>query len=152
MADSRNQPELETLDYKPKCESVTVKSNEGIPVTVHLPKQAVNAPPATLGFNSVVIKPETRVNKAEDQPLQESKMSLEEAEATAQEYFKTSEQPNLKIILEIEWLISQVDENLYKLDKQAIGSMKLKVLVRKALEEIDLFQKTTSFELRKAFE
>ncbi len=50
MTDSRNQPELETLDYRS-------------PGAI---EQPASAPPATLGMNSHVIKPELRVNKAED--------------------------------------------------------------------------------------
>ena len=46
MNDSRNKPECECAD----C---------------NLPEPA-NRPPATMGFNSAVIKPETRVNKTED--------------------------------------------------------------------------------------
>ena len=58
-----------------------------------------------------------------------------------------SEQPNknLMIIKEIEGLMSQVNKKL--------KIMKCQLSIKtQALEEIDLFQKTTLFELRKAFE
>ncbi len=63
MTDSRNQPELENLGYEPECECVGCKEE----------KQAASAPLATLGFNSHVIEPESRVNKVEDvsQPLEQ---------------------------------------------------------------------------------
>ena len=59
MTDSRNQPELETLDYKPEGTSRRFICQCGDICKA-------NRPPATLGMNSHVIKPETRVNKAED--------------------------------------------------------------------------------------
>ncbi|KKK68598.1 hypothetical protein LCGC14_2942480 [marine sediment metagenome] len=65
--------------------------------------------------------------------------------------YRATEQPNLKIIEEIEGLISQVNEKLYQLPE--IKVMKCQLTLRgKALEELDLFQKTTLFELKKAFE
>ena len=62
------------------------------------------------------------------------------------------EQPNknLMIIEEIEGLMSQVNEKIDGLrnDKNFMQQTEVSL----ALEEIDLFQKTTLFELRKAFE
>ena len=63
------------------------------------------------------------------------------------------EQPNqsIMIIEEIEGLISQVNDKLDELDGGHYACVKA---VKKAqvLEEINIFQKTTLFELRKAFE
>ena len=60
------------------------------------------------------------------------------------------EQPNqnLMIIEEIEGLMSQVNEKIRELPFNSTNSPKIST----ALEEIDLFQKTTLFDLRKAFE
>lgn len=62
------------------------------------------------------------------------------------------EQPNLKIIEEIEGLISQVNDKIAKLALSDLGVDKGYSEIMKASEEIDLFQKTTLFALRKAFE
>ena len=67
------------------------------------------------------------------------------------------EQPNknLMIIEEIEGLMSQVNEKLESLPTQEIPINKWnkqKHYKNQALEETDLFQKTTLFDLRKAFE
>lgn len=135
--------------------------------------------PATMGFNSAVIKPETRANKAEDaeQPSQQEcdVAMVEGFEHSISEQPKTCncvesrhlegaiacpdcaeiEQPNLKIIEEIEGLMSQVNNKLDKLD---VGSVKEDAMPKKykaraeAYEEIDLFRKTTLFNLRKVFE
>lgn len=63
------------------------------------------------------------------------------------------EQPNqnLMIIEEIEGLMSQVNEKLYQLEEPWKYNYTTPEK-SKALEEIDLFQKTTLFELRKTFE
>ena len=64
-----------------------------------------------------------------------------------------TEQPNqnLMIIKEIGGLLSQVNDKLYKLPETKI--MKCQLTLRgKALEEIDLFEKTTLYELQKEFE
>ena len=120
MTDSRDQPDLETLGYR----------NEECPA---------NHSSAPMGFNSAVIKPETRANKAEvaDQHLDQPNQ-------------------NLMIIEEIEGLISQVNEKIGKLNISGNNEMlinsKALNLAQMASEEIDLFQKTTLFELRKAFE
>lgn len=137
---SINKPELETLEYKPNlpgrehdktCECLDCQANYGIGKRAI--QQSASAPPATLGFNSHVIKPETRANKGEDvsQPLE-----------------------NLKIIEEIEGLISQVNDKIHKLTftHESSNITRKQTLWLQALEDIDLFQKTTLFELRKAFE
>jgi len=61
---------------------------------------------------------------------------------------------NIKIIEEIEGKISQVYEKLNDLYQEQIGLSRASStkIAAQALEEIDLFQKTTLFELRKAFE
>lgn len=66
---------------------------------------------------------------------------------------KKIEQPNhnLMIITEIEGLMSQVNEKLEKLEVWHYVT-KQKPLRSQALEEIDIFQKTTLFELRRSFE
>lgn len=131
--------------------------------------QSVSAPPAPMGFNSAVIKPETRVNNGK---VAECKT----CEDTKEKTFETikmkngkayigkdsincpdcqPEQPNqnLMIIEEIEGLLSQVNDKLNKIEviftTENPKPWQAKDL---ALEEIDLFQKTTLFELRKAFE
>ena len=121
MTDSRDQSEFEIVDYK-------------------TPKPST----APMGFNSAVIKPETRVNKAED---------VEENVSFYPLSCDKPDQPNqsLMIISEIEGLVSQVNERLEKLDGGHYACVKA-VKKGQALEEIDLFQKTTLFELRKAFE
>ena len=94
--------ELETLDYRP-------------PGAIEKP---ASAPPEVMGFNSVVIKPEARINKIEDagQPLVEKTYPLKEPLKDGQKPIcgDKCEQPNLKIIEEIEALISQVRGNLDK--------------------------------------
>ena len=153
MSDSRDKPELETLDYKP-------------PGTI---EQPTSAPPAFMGFNSAVIKPETRVNKAEDagQHLEQPKCKTCEDTREIEEQAECGntilgdcpecqpDQPNqnLMIIEEIEGLMSQVNDKLYLINN-GLNSLKLQGLKEKhkALEEIDLFQKNTLFKLRKAFE
>ena len=197
MADSRDKPEIETLSYRNK----------------ECPAKPSSA---TLGFNSAIIKPETRVNKTENvdqalEPLEFPKMckntkkiikACKQVIQSADDYdndvmttpitvvqaceqlnclletlkkeaeqgmvkmgFKDGKQPeqpnqNLMIIEEIEGLMSQVNDKLGELkaltfivntdSKKSI--FKGPILISQALEEIDLFQKTTLFELRKAFE
>ena len=111
-------------------------------------KQSASTSPAAMGFNSAVIKPEMRANKVEDagQHLQESLCRESEPE-----------QPNkdLMIIEEIEGLMSQVNEEVEQLEAPIATDSTINKrleLKRQALEEIDLFQKTTLFKLRKAFE
>ncbi|MCK5016940.1 MAG: hypothetical protein KAS32_07690 [Candidatus Peribacteraceae bacterium] len=120
---------LESLDGKP-------------PGAIEKPASAL---PAPMGLNSAVIKPETRINKTED----------------AEQPIKTGcaipvDQPNqnLMIITEIEGLMSEVNERLDEIiitDKIPGDSVR-KLRKSQALEEIDLFQKTTLFDLRKDFE
>lgn len=121
MADSRDKPELETLSYR----------NKECP-----------AKPSSVGFNSVVVKPEVRVNsrKVAGQPNQTRKGNIEGQ--------------NLMIIEEVEGLMSQVNEKIHKLTflHNTSDVTKKQTLWSQAIEEIDLFQKTTLFELRKAFE
>lgn len=125
--------QLETLDYKPECECVACKEE----------KQPTSAPPATMGFNSVIIKLETRAKKGKvaDQHLQESLCRETEPEQPNQ---------NLMLIEEIEGLMSQMNDKLWEIPLET--SDKRNLLIRQTLEEIDLFQKTTLFDLRKSFE
>ena len=155
MADSRDKPDLETLSYR-KEECSTKPSS------------------APMGFNSAVIKPETRVNKAEDaeQPpkqskdknckyaksdmtpcyLRDGKMALLAAGVCvgcshSVQYLEQPEQPNqnLMIIEEIEGLISQANEKMYDLPIHPARSM--------AIEEIDILLRiTVRKQLREAFE
>ena len=113
MADSRDKPELETLDYKPHKDD--------------------------RGYGMDLIPAE----KPDEDEL--SKLAGEQ-DAVGQ----LTEQPNknLMIIEEIEGLMSQVNEKIRALDFNSKNSPRISL----ALEEIDLFQKTTLFELRKAFE
>ena len=73
------------------------------------------------------------------------------------EFIKTSrtEQPNqnLMIVKTIEGLIGVVNHNLGKLNENTkMLSCHRNSLILQALEEIDIFQKTTMHDLRKAFE
>ncbi len=151
MSDSRNQPDLETLDYRaPTTEKLGKESYES---------HHFERPPETLGMNSRVIKPGVRANKAEDaehtlKAYKPPKCALADDNGgilANPEHM----QPNLKIIEEIEGLISQVNEKLCKITTLS-GEGRLTVrrtqLKGQALEEIDLLQKTTLHELRKAFE
>ena len=67
---------------------------------------------------------------------------------------QTLEQPNqnLMIIEEIEGLMSQIDKRIWKLMDNKSLSDKQTEETSTAVEEIDLFQKTTLFELRRCFE
>ena len=65
------------------------------------------------------------------------------------------------LLNEIEILASELNDKIGKLEDNLINSDELaqkqppykrKQIIDKALEEIDLFQKTTLFDLRKAFE
>lgn len=91
--------------------------------------------PATNGKTTPIIEPETRV---------------ENSEVVGQSF----EQPNQNLMLleETEGLLSQVNDKLYKLANDIPFSSKITGLRDKALEEIDLLQKTTIHDLRKAFE
>ena len=64
------------------------------------------------------------------------------------------EWPNqsLMIVKTIQSLITVVNDNLGKLDVLSIGSTKHKVLIRQALEEINLFECTTLNKLQKEYE
>lgn len=87
------------------------------------------------GKNTPVIKPETKVNKTE--------------------IWEPPDPPNknIMIIEEIEGLMSQVNEKLCKLSRSTFNLSDGKSLsAGRAIEEIDLFQKTTLFDLRKTFE
>ena len=120
-----------------------------------------------MGFNSAVIKPETRSNKAEDaeQPKVCNCVESLHLEGAVLCPDCQPEQPNqtregniegkdLMIIEEIEGLMSQVNEKIHKLtfSHNTSDITKKQILWSQAIEEIDLFQKTTLFELRKAFE
>ena len=201
MADLRNKPEIETLSYEPKC-AITgqIKCN-----CADCNKQPSSAPPTTLGLNSAVIKPETRVNKAEDagqtlEPLEYPEMckntkrivkACRQVVRSANDYDSDTmttpvtvvqaceqlncvletikkeaeqgmikmgfEQPNqdLMIITEIEGLMSQVNDKLESLNAPTVTDSTINEELRlksQALEDIDIFQKTTLFKLRKAFE
>jgi hypothetical protein len=82
---------------------------------------------------------------------------LEEAEATAQEHFKTSRQPtksNIMIVELIEKYASLINlclDSLVITDQEPGDSVR-KLRRNQALEDNDLFQKTTLFELRRSFE
>ena len=169
MIDSMNQPEIETLSYKSKTELTGDWRNGG-----KIDKEPANIPPATLGLNSAVIKPGMRVNKAcplkeplkpSQQPICVDKCEQSECKTCAGKGYLVQvtstanigmlgghtypcpdckPNSNLKIISEIEGLINKAHEKMYKLPY---------ILQRKqAVDEIDLFKKTTLFELRRSFE
>ena len=96
--------------------------------------------------------------KEPEQPI----TSKEEAEKVAQEYFKTTKQPNkeLLIVKKIQSLMSEASERLDELDKniQFLSCAK-PLLVRQAhkdisqlIEAVDMFEKTTLYELQRQFE
>ena len=165
----RDKPELETLKYKP-----IKKGFLGLCANVIKPAKA---PPAPMGLNSAVIKPETRVNKTDDaeQHFEQPNKRLEyyhQPHCHAPSHVKqfahgvscscrkpeVTEQPNqdLMTIEEIEGLMSQVNEKLGKLKAKFCEGEEIYQVQAwhrsRAIEEIDLFQKTTLFDLRKAFE
>ncbi len=149
-----DKPELETLDYKPECKCADCNlPPEQRPDCQS--KQPVSAPQETLGFNSHVIKPGARANKAEDasQDSKEKKCDLCGEKWSPRHFWYCkgkTEQPNLKIIEAIECLISQINDRLGELPTD--GMLQGKGQLRgQALEEIDLFQKTTLCDLRKIF-
>ena len=193
MADTRNQPELETLSYKPTiaeleeilekdggnsieimpngeikakkkycpdCGNTRRKDRKGWPIQYcgnPCPTKPASTSPAPMGFNSIVVKPEKRVNssKVAGQP----KGNHSSACASLNHPYADCtcvEQPNqnLMIITEVEGLMSQVNEKLGNIviTQELVGDSVRKLRRSQALEEIDLFQKTTLFELRKAFE
>ncbi len=98
------------------------------------PTEQPNKPSsATDVGNTLNIKPETGVEKQEniDQHL---------------------EQPN-QIVKTIQSLMTVVNNNLEKLNESTkFLSCHRNSLVLKALEEIDIFEKTTLYDLQKAFE
>ncbi len=65
---------------------------------------------------------------------------------------KHNANPNITHINAIEGLISQVDGHLNALDLDATNSDERRQKKILAIEEIDLFEKTTLLELRNAFE
>lgn len=65
MADSRNQPELETLSYR---QETNTKPITNIPLSsnyINLKKAAAKGSPAVLGKNTPIIEPEMGVEKGE---------------------------------------------------------------------------------------
>ena len=90
------------------------------------------------------IKPKTGVEKQENagQRLQESLCRETEPE-----------QPNQEIVKTIQSLMTVVNNNLEKLNESTkFLSCHRNSLVLKALEEIDIFEKTTLFDLQRCFE
>jgi hypothetical protein len=151
MSDSRNQPELETLSYKPEHAAIVNRYGK---------KRSRVKQPTPMGFNSAVIKPETRVNKGEVAEQSPPQMRTGSCPNCGEDWrthnyscnSNTLEQPNkiLMIIEEMEGLMSQVNDKLWEIPLETLDKRNL--LIKQALEDIDIFQKTTLFELRKAFE
>ena len=126
MTDSRDQPELETLSYKP--EHAAIINRYG--------------------------KKRSRVKQPTQQECDAA--MVEGFESTMKKNPIIPEQPNqnLMVIEEIEGLMSQVNEKIHKLTFSHDSSdvTKKQTLWSQAIEEIDIFQKTTLFDLRKACE
>ena len=151
MDNSRNQPELETLDYKPDTGSTGDWTNGG-----KIDKEPANRSPATLGMNSHIrlqaIKPGARVNKVETDlsnlPGREHHKDCECGNCPEQPNLK-----NLKIIEAIECLVSQINDRLGEIiiTNKEPGDSTRKWRKGQALEDVSIF-KTTLLELRKAFE
>ncbi len=135
---------LESLGYRP---------DTGL--TGKIDKEPTSAPPETLGFNSHVIKPESRVNNAEDAEQEPERHKIEcVANMTGEENTCDCgiKQPNLKIIEAIGCLVSQINDRLGEIiitNKEPGDSIR-KLRRNQALKDNDLFQKTMR-ELRKAF-
>lgn len=138
-----DKQEIETLDYMPTSAPRVAKEN-----------------------STPIIKPETRDKKREvaDQPSKKDICGIGDIDykcpncgkpksvymLMCDDCNKPTEQPNtnVMIIKTIQGLIGVINHNLAKISFN-IGNDKL---VAKALEEIDLFEKATLFELQKAFE
>lgn len=143
MVESLNKPELETLD----CEHNWAEKGSK-EVCIHCGAETVEQPASDFRLQQPrVIKPEMRANKGEDAGQAPHPCNYVNQQ-------RLTEQPNLKIIEEIEGLISQVNEKIHKLifTHKAANITRKQTLWLQALEEIDLFQKTTLFELRRSFE
>ncbi len=98
------------------------------------PTEQLNKPSSANNTgNTLDIKPETR----------------EESQESADQH---PEQPN-QIVKTIQSLMTVVNNNLEKLNESTkFLSCHRNSLVSKALEEIDIFEKTTLFDLQKEFE
>ena len=167
--------QLEDLGgYQPEC-AITGQSRCDC-ADCNLP---ASAPPKTLGQNSHVIRPETKVNKAEDagQPLSCPKCGKTFPAFMKTEYnghvkgcpnyyplscdkpeqpIKTGvaiPDPNQKIITEIEGLISQVKEKLLIMKITVPVSDKPESrAIFQARNEIAIYQNTALRELKQVFE
>ena len=166
MADSRDKPELETFGYKP-----------GDKIKKHPYPEPINVPLATMGFNSAVIKPETRANKAENasQPLAQPKCRLCNDKKEIVRTFTGS------IGLETAWrpkgsstsredetracpdctCTEQPNQNLMIIEEveglicqasEKVDNLPVHTLRNRLHKEINEIQTKTLFELRKAFE
>lgn len=84
--------------------------------------------------------------------------SIDKPEPSPYNAINKPEQPNteLMIIKTIQGLVSTANRELGKLDEMAMkerkGIVERAVLIGQALEDIDIFQRTTLNELQKAFE
>ena len=155
MADSRNKPELETLDYIPvdkqECDTCGGTGKAPVicrPLDEEIP-QYVPCKDCEKG----------RAMSQPSKPVVEESCPIKKPLKDGQQPIcgdKCTEQPNknLMIITEIEGLMSQVNEKIHKLtfSHNTSDIAKKQTLWSQAIEEIDLFQKTTLFELRRAFE
>ena len=153
MNNSRNQPELETLDYKPSTDTLKTKAES---LQHKSGTDTMSVKEVSLGMNSHVrlqaIKPESRVNKAETDlsnlPGREHHKDCECGNCPEQPNLK-----NLKIIEAIECLVSQINDRLGEIiiTNKEPGDSTRKWRKGQALEDVSIF-KTTLLELRKAFE
>ncbi len=116
------------------CKTIERKyRNEDYPCDKYEP---ASVPRATEEKNTLDIKPETGVKNSKDvgQPLEQPN-------------------PELMIVKTIQGLMSTTNNQLDKLNELTkLLSCHRNSLVRKALEEINLFEKTTLFELQRSFE
>ena len=93
-------------------------------------------------------KPASSEVKQENSPIIETETRVENSEDAGQQ-----PNQNLMLVEEIKGLLSQVNDKLGKLNENTkFLSCHRNSLVLQALEEIDLHQRTTIHDLRKAFE
>ena len=172
MADSRNKPELETLSYKPrrdksgkvdhpysylsKPETRANKAEdaEQILEPIEFPEMDENTKLIINACKQVIQSADDYDNDVMTTPI--TVVQACEQLNCVLEVIKANkpEQPNqnLMIIEEIGGLMSQVNEKLDILSRNTFMLCQQPMLISVALKEIDLFQKTTLFDLRKAFE
>ena len=158
MADSRDKPELETLGYKPTIAELEEILEKGGSNSIEImPNGEIRV--AEKSINCICESYHNRTGKHINGCPEQPKGNHSSTCASLNHQYADCTcvgQPNknLMIIEEIEGLMSQVNDKIHKLtfSHNTLDITKKQTLWSQAIEEIDLFQKTTLFELRKAFE